>query len=232
MTLPSEGHPLRVPSVIARLAECAALGGAVAVRVNHPDDVRAVESAVDLPVIALHKERAADRDLITPRWELVEALAAAGADVGAVEATGRGDLPVDALVARVYGQLDLPVMADVATVAEPAHLMIRVGRVGQPGQLRDVGAQPGRQRRHVALGELCQHPPVHLGDGVDRRSTSGAEVAAHRHWSEVTGMAQSWPLPVSRSCRGLPSWASCASTGTMRARSERTAASATQMIGA
>ncbi|WFE23574.1 putative N-acetylmannosamine-6-phosphate 2-epimerase [Solwaraspora sp. WMMD937] len=111
-----EGHPLRVPSVIARLAECAALGGAVAVRVNHPDDVRAVKSAVDLPVIALHKERAADRDLITPRWELVEALAAAGADVVAVEATGRGELPVDALVARVHGQLGLPLMADVATV--------------------------------------------------------------------------------------------------------------------
>ncbi|MDG4768344.1 putative N-acetylmannosamine-6-phosphate 2-epimerase [Solwaraspora sp. WMMD406] len=111
-----EGHPLRVPSVIARLAVCAALGGAAAVRVNHPDDVRAVKSVVDLPVIALHKERAADRDLITPRWELVEALAAAGADVVAVEATGRAELPVDALVARVHGQLDLPVMADVATV--------------------------------------------------------------------------------------------------------------------
>ncbi|MDG4774955.1 putative N-acetylmannosamine-6-phosphate 2-epimerase [Solwaraspora sp. WMMD792] len=111
-----EGHPLRVPSVIARLAACAALGGAAAVRVNHPDDVRAVKSVVDLPVIALHKERAADRDLITPRWELVESLAAAGADVVAVEATGRGELPVDALVARVHGQLGLPVMADVATV--------------------------------------------------------------------------------------------------------------------
>ncbi|WP_233606229.1 hypothetical protein [Micromonospora sp. Llam0] len=37
-----------------------------------------MKSAVDLPVIALHRERAADRDLITPRWELVEALTAVG----------------------------------------------------------------------------------------------------------------------------------------------------------
>ncbi|MET7402136.1 putative N-acetylmannosamine-6-phosphate 2-epimerase [Dactylosporangium sp. NPDC005572] len=114
------GHPLRSPAVIARLAECAALGGAAAVRVNDPDDVRAVKDAVGLPVIALHKVRAADRDLITPRWDLAAALAAAGADVIAVEATGRGDVPVASFVARIQAELGLPVMADVATFEQGA----------------------------------------------------------------------------------------------------------------
>ncbi|NUO58937.1 MAG: N-acetylmannosamine-6-phosphate 2-epimerase, partial [Hamadaea sp.] len=85
-----QGHPLRSAEIIARLAECAVLGGAVGVRVNSPQDVRAVRAAVgDLPIVALHKVRAADRDLITPRFELAEGLAEAGADVIAFEATAR-----------------------------------------------------------------------------------------------------------------------------------------------
>ncbi|WP_433616253.1 N-acetylmannosamine-6-phosphate 2-epimerase [Dactylosporangium sp. CA-139114] len=112
-----DGHPLRSPDVIARLAQCAALGGAVAVRVNSPEDVRAVKAVVDLPVIGLHKVKAPDRYLITPHWHLIEDLAAAGADVIAAEATGRGDLPVAELVQRVHG-LGLPLMADVATEAQ------------------------------------------------------------------------------------------------------------------
>jgi N-acylglucosamine-6-phosphate 2-epimerase len=113
-----QGHPLRSPEVIARLAECAALGGAAAVRVNGPDDVRAVKAAVDLPVIGLHKVRAPDRYLITPSWDLAAGLAEAGADIVAVEATGRGAVPVGDLVARIRGELGRPVMADVATVAQ------------------------------------------------------------------------------------------------------------------
>ena len=36
-------------------ARCAQLGGAVAVRINGPEDVRAVKALVDVPVIGLHK---------------------------------------------------------------------------------------------------------------------------------------------------------------------------------
>jgi N-acylglucosamine-6-phosphate 2-epimerase len=113
-----QGHPLRDTAVIARLAACARLGGAVAVRVNGPEDVRAVRSTVDLPVIGLHKVPAADRDIITPRWELAADLAAAGADIIAFEATDRIDLPPEKMIARIHEELGLPVMADVSTVDE------------------------------------------------------------------------------------------------------------------
>ncbi|GAA2336026.1 putative N-acetylmannosamine-6-phosphate 2-epimerase [Dactylosporangium salmoneum] len=113
-----EGHPLRSPDAIARLAACAELGGAAAVRVNHPDDVRAVKAAVSLPVIGLHKVRADDRYLITPTWALAEALAEAGADIIALEATGRADVPVAEFAGRVRAELDRPVMADVATLEQ------------------------------------------------------------------------------------------------------------------
>jgi len=113
------GHPLRSAEIIARLAECAVLGGAVGVRVNAPEDVRAVRAAVGgLPIIGLHKVAAADRDVITPRFELAEGLAAAGADVIAFEATGRAELPTEKFIARIREELRLPVMADVATPAQ------------------------------------------------------------------------------------------------------------------
>lgn len=111
-------HPLRTPSVIARLAQCAEIGGALGVRVNGPADVRAVKAVVSLPVIGLYKVAAADRELITPRFELAEKLAEAGADVIAFEATDRIALPTDKMITRIHEQLSLPVMADVATAAQ------------------------------------------------------------------------------------------------------------------
>lgn len=112
------GHPMRESSVIARLAQCAAIGGAVGVRVNGPADTRAVKAMVDLPVIGLYKVAASDRDLITPRFELAEELAEAGADIIAFEATDRAEIPPEDMIGRIHEQLGLPVMADVATPAQ------------------------------------------------------------------------------------------------------------------
>lgn len=112
------GHPLRESPVIARLAQCAAIGGARGVRVNGPADIRAVKRVVSLPVIGLYKVAAGDRDLITPRFALAEELAEAGADVIAFEATNRIEIPPEKMISRIHEQLGLPVMADVATPAQ------------------------------------------------------------------------------------------------------------------
>ena len=110
------GHPLRSPAVIARLAECAVAGGAVGVRVHSAEDIRAVRVAVpNLPIIGLHKVPAADRDIITPRFELAEELVGAGADIVAFEATDRAELPAGVMIERIHAELGVPVMADVAT---------------------------------------------------------------------------------------------------------------------
>ncbi|MBO0867247.1 MAG: N-acetylmannosamine-6-phosphate 2-epimerase, partial [Micromonosporaceae bacterium] len=106
------GHPLRESPVIARLAQCAAIGGARGVRVNGPADIRAVKSVVNLPVIGLYKVAAADRDLITPRFDLAEELAEAGADVIAFEATDRLEVSPEKMISRIHEQLGLPAMAD------------------------------------------------------------------------------------------------------------------------
>lgn len=112
------GHPLRSPATIALLARCAELGGAVAVRVNSPADVRAVKDAVALPVIGLHKVPGPPhRELITPGFDLAAGLVVAGADVVAVEATPATPGGVE-LVERIRAELGVPVMADVSTVDE------------------------------------------------------------------------------------------------------------------
>lgn len=114
-----DGHPLRRTSVIALLAECAELGGASGVRINHPDDVRAVKDVVRLPVIGLTKVARPDgRALITPRFELAQQLVTAGADMVAVEATGETPGDPWRLVKRVRDDLGVPVMADVSTLEE------------------------------------------------------------------------------------------------------------------
>ncbi|MFI7111951.1 N-acetylmannosamine-6-phosphate 2-epimerase [Nonomuraea sp. NPDC050227] len=117
-----EGHPLRDPRTIALLARCAELGGAAGLRVNGPEDVRAVKAVTGLPLIGLAKvPRPHSRPLITPTFALCESLVRAGADMVALEVTAEaepeaGDLP--SLVERVWKELGVPVMADVSTAEE------------------------------------------------------------------------------------------------------------------
>jgi N-acylglucosamine-6-phosphate 2-epimerase len=113
------GHPLHEPHVIGLLARCAQIGGAVAVRINGPDDIHAAKELVDVPIIGLHKlRRSGARDLITPTIRHAVDLAAAGADIIAVEATSETPGDPFALIAQIKQELRLPVMADVSTVDE------------------------------------------------------------------------------------------------------------------
>jgi N-acylglucosamine-6-phosphate 2-epimerase len=113
------GHPLHDPHVMGLLAQCAQLGGAVAVRINGADDIDAAKRLVDVPVIGLHKvRRNGARDLITPSIRYAVDLAAAGADIVAVEATAEAGGDPFALIERIRAELGLPVMADVSTIDE------------------------------------------------------------------------------------------------------------------
>lgn len=113
------GHPLRDSRVIALLARCAELGGAVGVRVNGPADVRAAKAATALPVIGLYKVAAPDgRDRITPTIRHAAELARAGADVVALETSGDTPPGTTDLIGRIHSEFGVPVMADIATLSE------------------------------------------------------------------------------------------------------------------
>jgi N-acylglucosamine-6-phosphate 2-epimerase len=109
-----EGSPLAGSSHMAAMARAAEAGGAAGIRTR---DVGAVKAAVGLPVIGLRKRRFEGSEVyITPTLEDARAVAAAGADVVAVDATLRprpGGLSAGRFVAQLARELPQPVLADV-----------------------------------------------------------------------------------------------------------------------
>lgn len=117
--LPHE--PLFGAEIMARMAVAAAQGGASAIRANTPVDIAAIKQAVDLPVIGLFKADIPGYAVyITPTLAHAKAVAAAGAEVIAIDATDRphpaGDLA--AYIAAIRQETDCLVLADISTVAE------------------------------------------------------------------------------------------------------------------
>ncbi len=111
------GSPLHQPEVIAAIAQAADMQGAVGVRIDSPDHVRAVKAKVSVPVIGLWKQVIPDSEVyITPQFHHAQAVAEAGADIIAIDATLR-DRPagetVPKLIQRIHAELGKPVMADV-----------------------------------------------------------------------------------------------------------------------
>lgn len=116
--LPDE--PLHGPAHMAAMARAAAQAGASGIRAQGVEDVRAIASTVQLPIIALIKRPVPGSEVyITPTFEDARALAEAGAAMIALDATIRPrPEPVDELIARIHRELALPVLADVATLDE------------------------------------------------------------------------------------------------------------------
>lgn len=112
-------NPLHGPQFMGAMALAARDGGAIAIRANGPDDIRAVKAA-DLLVIGIHKVFSANHPVyITPNLAAAEAIVAAGAEVVALDCTQRprdGE-PPDLLVRRVL-DLGAEVFADISTLEE------------------------------------------------------------------------------------------------------------------
>ncbi|MEM9816553.1 MAG: N-acetylmannosamine-6-phosphate 2-epimerase [Cyanobacteria bacterium P01_D01_bin.6] len=113
--------PLHDPSVIAAMAEAAVNQGAIAVRIDSPAHITAVRKRVAVPIIGLWKQVRPDSEVyITPQFHHAQAVAAAGADVIAIDATERprpGNTTLAELIQRIHTELQKPVMADIDTLA-------------------------------------------------------------------------------------------------------------------
>ncbi|BAZ47706.1 N-acetylmannosamine-6-phosphate 2-epimerase [Nostoc ellipsosporum NOK] len=113
--------PLHEPVVIAAMAQAAVNNGAVGVRIDTPNHIIAVREKVKVPIIGLWKQVMAGYDVyITPKFHHAAAVAEAGADIIAIDATTRSrpdDETVVDIIARIHQELGKPVMADVDTIA-------------------------------------------------------------------------------------------------------------------
>jgi len=114
--------PLARPEIIAAFAETAEQNGAFGVRIDSPEHIIAVKQAVKLPILGIWKIVTNSSDVyITPTFNAAKEIAAAGADVIAIDATLRqrpnGEI-LSEIVSRIKEELHLPVMADVSTLEE------------------------------------------------------------------------------------------------------------------
>jgi N-acylglucosamine-6-phosphate 2-epimerase len=117
-----EGSPMRDPQVIAAMAEASLSNGAIAVRLESPEHIGAVRRRCPQAlIVGLWKRTFAGSAVyITPGWEEIRSVWAAGADVVAIDATERprpNGQRLEELISRSREELGAPLMADVDSVA-------------------------------------------------------------------------------------------------------------------
>ena len=117
-----EGSPMRHPDVIAAMAEASLRNGAIGVRLESPEHIGAVRRRCPQAlIIGLWKRTFPGSPVyITPGWEEIRTVWAAGADVIALDATERprpDGQQLEVLVKRAREELGAPLMADVDSLA-------------------------------------------------------------------------------------------------------------------
>ena len=104
------------------MARAAEMSGAVGIRANTPQDIRAITAAVALPVIGIFKQDHEGFDVfITPTFESARAVAEAGSVMVALDATPRprpNGEDLATIVRRLHEECGVLVMADCSTAEE------------------------------------------------------------------------------------------------------------------
>ncbi|WP_378942690.1 N-acetylmannosamine-6-phosphate 2-epimerase [Mesorhizobium sp. ANAO-SY3R2] len=116
---PVKGGAMDKAEMVVGFALAAIDGGAVGLRIESADYVRAVREATDKPIIGLIKHDLDDSPVrITPWLEHIDALAAAGADIIAYDATQRPrPVATRALIERIHAHGRIA-MADCSIIAD------------------------------------------------------------------------------------------------------------------
>lgn len=126
---PSEPHYM--PGVVEMYARCAEWAGAAGLRVDSPENIRAVKKEVNLPVIGIWKIDRNVKDVyLTPSLEAAKAVWDAGAEIIAIQATNHyrddGKLSYETIKEVKQYIPDALIFADVCT-AEDAKIAAEYG---------------------------------------------------------------------------------------------------------
>ncbi|QOR70717.1 N-acetylmannosamine-6-phosphate 2-epimerase [Ruania alkalisoli] len=114
------GEPMRDPRTTTQVAQSVVRGGAVAVRIESPDDVRAVAAQVEAPIVGLWKV-GAEGVYITPTLEHALAILEAGASIVAIDGTRRArpdGLTLAETITELHSRTAAMVMADCGSLAD------------------------------------------------------------------------------------------------------------------
>lgn len=122
--LPHE--PLHSSFIMGRMARAAKEGGAFGIRANTKEDIREIQSQVELPVIGIVKRDYEGSDVyITPTMKEIDELMEVKPQIIAVDATiaaRPGGVAIDEFFAQIKEKYpDQLLMADCSTVEEAIH---------------------------------------------------------------------------------------------------------------
>ncbi|MGB9681619.1 MAG: N-acetylmannosamine-6-phosphate 2-epimerase [bacterium] len=109
-------------NIMAAFAKASFEAGAIGIRANGVEDIRAIKKTVPIPVIGIYKENISGYETyITPTLKHVEMVISAGADIVAVDATARvhpEGFIGDGYIKMIKKRFSIPVMADISTIEE------------------------------------------------------------------------------------------------------------------
>lgn len=111
-------EPLRDPRAMTLIAQSAAIGGAVGIRAQGLNDIRAIHDSVDLPQIGLWKV-GSDGVFITPTLNHALAVVDAGAEMVAIDGTRRerpDGLTLADTIREIHKRSGALVMADIGSL--------------------------------------------------------------------------------------------------------------------
>lgn len=92
---PVDDGPLDKPEIVSAMAQASVIGGASGIRIEGIENLKATRDKVHVPIIGIVKRDLSDSPVrITPFLQDIDDLAAAGADIIAVDGTNR-PRPVD-----------------------------------------------------------------------------------------------------------------------------------------
>lgn len=197
------GEPLRHPETMAQMAMAAVEGGAVGIRCQGLSDIAAIKGQVEVPVIGIWKD-GREGVYITPTLRHARCCASAGADIVAIDATGRprpdGRTYVDTV--RALHDEGIVVMADCGSFADAERAVeagsdiISTTLSGYTGERKKTdGPDFDLLRRMVAaFGDatpvLCEGR-IHTPDQLTQVMAMGA-------WAAVVGTAITHPTSITR----------------------------------
>lgn len=116
---PVDDGPMDKPEIVAAMAQASVAGGAAGLRIEGVDNLKATRPVVNVPIIAIVKRDLEDSPVrITPFLQDIEDLAAAGADIIAVDGTDRKrPVDIESAVKKIH-ELGCLAMADCSNLAE------------------------------------------------------------------------------------------------------------------
>jgi N-acylglucosamine-6-phosphate 2-epimerase len=197
--------PMHDSSTISAIAASVVEAGAAGVRIDTPEHIAAVRRRCTTTVIGLFKAGSSDV-YITPTFEHASAVAKAGADIVAVDATSRARPDGSSLadtITRLHEEHGVAVMADVSTVEEGLRAaswgadVVATTLFGETGNGHGFGARPDGAMEGPELDGLAA-----LASALDVPVIAEGRIAVPSHavaafdrgaWAVVVGKAITSP---------------------------------------